>query len=1348
MRTRVCLSLVNLADPDFQRRGWMRGGLDASPKPEGGISSDGHPSIGLLAFLHCRPHLPCPPTISYPPASHDIIPFPFSPFSIMTSQSASSHEKRPPQRSSGINGSSSSSSQSRSSIAARRGGQSPLSRLPMPSIWRKQSQDTKDEAAASSSSLAPAHKISSPRMDGNKASFRTRTRSGISSFLSPRPTAEMLDPLLTQPLSDPDAIGAFTEALREDQGKQELPIAAQSTAGAAAQAWAKLGFFPSSKSPQPNAAESPSLLSPDGNAPASKPTVTVPSAEQRKIGKISAVSDFAPIRERTSRRPARGAQDTGRREGLIYSMLRWPLLLAIFLVIGLEFAAYVLTRQIVNVVEWLVAHRGRKGVLRRQMRNAKDFQTWKDTALELDDHMEHDAWKRQDSSGLYDWILVKKVSHSLKTFREQDDVQELMLVLTLCCTNNFAGTENFRLYSETYYGSKYLIEAYLAEVELGLDYMSKTDKIPLEQKRAFFRDVAKNLGKSGLALSGGGSFGYYHIGLVKALLDANLLPRIVSGTSAGGLIAALTCTRTDEELSRLLVPELADRITACEEPITIWAKRAWQTGARFDPIEWAEKASFFTLGSLTFEEAFKRTGKVLNVSVIPSEKNSPVKLLNHITAPRCVIWSALLASAAVPGLLPPVCLMQKTRKGEYVPWNWGHRFRDGSLRVDIPLQDLHSMFQVNYPIVSQVNPHVHLFFFAPKGMPGRPVAHRKGKGWRGGFLLSASEHVLKLHLSVNFKIIRDLDLLPAILGTDWSGVFLQRFGGAVTIWPKTRFLDWVRILSDPDRPELRRMIRVGQQATWPKLHMIENRIRLERAVARGRKACRRALRAEANAASGQNTPGGRGVAATSGMPRDQAQQDHTASDYSAGPTPGIGALSETDGEGGAQGDYFRNGLPSGDGSNTGTASRRAAAAASLRRRLGGFSGIMTPASEVATPGELPRPSRERSVGMDDEVDDEEADEDEEDEADDLDFELERLRDVDESYESAVGSPTDEDKTSTLRRRDFGAEQGLDVEADGDEKGGRAEPQSAAQAKAALTAAALSPSVMRFRKGPPPSRSSPYRAYHRSERRASSHSEPPEELSNAQRPRQRPQEDNDALGKASTSTESTAQANAPNPESSTASSSRQPEAKAEDDSSTLYQALNVAPSATKAEVRSSFLRLVRVHHPDKASPASSSAPGQDDASRRARIHSIYEAYATLSDDSKREEYDEALARDARLSSAQRAKAQRRNKGVGAGPEGVRISATLDLDSFEAVEIPPPPVSATVENSNGSGYAEVGAGRDGGPDGGTVIFTHPCRCGGEYLVTSEEMLDEGKEVVQCSGCSEVVKVLWREDGDAKG
>lgn len=72
-------------------------------------------------------------------------------------------------------------------------------------------------------------------------------------------------------------------------------------------------------------------------------------------------------------------------------------------------------------------------------------------------------------------------------------------------------------------------------------------------------------------------------------MDAGLLPRVITGTSAGGLIAALACTRTDDELKELLVPELANRITACEEPFKIWAKRAWKTGARFDSVLWARK---------------------------------------------------------------------------------------------------------------------------------------------------------------------------------------------------------------------------------------------------------------------------------------------------------------------------------------------------------------------------------------------------------------------------------------------------------------------------------------------------------------------------------------------------------------------------------------------------------------------------------------------------------------------------------------------------------------------------------------------------------------------------------------
>jgi hypothetical protein len=47
-------------------------------------------------------------------------------------------------------------------------------------------------------------------------------------------------------------------------------------------------------------------------------------------------------------------------------------------------------------------------------------------------------------------------------------------------------------------------------------------------------------------------------------------------------------------------------------------------------------------------------------------------------------------------------------------------------------------------------------------------------------VLSAAEQWLKLELTKNFKLIRDLELLPTLLGQDWSSVFLQRFEGSVT----------------------------------------------------------------------------------------------------------------------------------------------------------------------------------------------------------------------------------------------------------------------------------------------------------------------------------------------------------------------------------------------------------------------------------------------------------------------------------------------------------------------------------------------------------------------------------------
>ncbi|PHH83987.1 hypothetical protein CDD83_2680 [Cordyceps sp. RAO-2017] len=408
-------------------------------------------------------------------------------------------------------------------------------------------------------------------------------------------------------------------------------------------------------------------------------------------------------------------------------------------------------------------------------------------------------------------------------------------MIEACVKNNFVGVENSRLYSQTYYGTKNLVQNFIDEVEASIKFLIGTRQLDPETKRLLFKHVHANYGRTALCLSGGAGFAYYHLGVVRALLDANQLPDVITGTSGGALIAALVATRTNDELKQLLVPALSERINACREPATVWLPRWWRTGARFDSVEWAARCSWWTRGSLTFREAYERTGRILNVSCVPADPHSPTILCNYLTSPDCVIWSAVLASAAVPGIINPVVLMMKAWDGTLAPYSFGHKWKDGSLRTDIPIKALNTHFNVNFTIVSQVNPHINLFFFSSRGSVGHPVTHRKGRGWRGGYLMSAVENLLKLDMNKWLRFIRHAELLPRPLGQDWSQLWLQEFSGNVTIWPKSVPSDFWHILSDPDAPRLARMIHEGRQSAFPKLKFIANRLKVERLVEQGRR---------------------------------------------------------------------------------------------------------------------------------------------------------------------------------------------------------------------------------------------------------------------------------------------------------------------------------------------------------------------------------------------------------------------------------------------------------------------------------------------------------------------------------
>lgn len=567
---------------------------------------------------------------------------------------------------------------------------------------------------------------------------------------------------------------------------------------------------------------------------------------------LIALNDWRPIHQKVRRKGTKGRKGKSKfskdetREGFVYSILKWPLLLVVFGWIIALGAFYLATRLYIYGYERFVTWRGTRQRLRRNIRGQTDFERWKEAAQELDAHLGNEKWKAQDDYAYYDHNTVRKVKEQLRASRTRAQLEEqghedsareianLQSLVEACVKNNFVGVENPRLYSETYYGTKHLAQEFIDELQASLAYLVHCSQLTQSEKHALARHLHTNFGRTALCLSGGASFAYYHFGVAKALLDADLLPEVITGTSGGAIVAALLATRTDEELKSIIVPALAYRISACSEGFTTWFQRWYRTGARFDSLNWARDASWFSRGSMTFREAYERTGRILNVTCVPSDPHSPTILCNYLTAPNCVIWSAVLASAAVPGILNPVVLMNKSRSdGKLAPYSFGHKWKDGSLRTDIPLKALNTQFNVQFSIVSQVNPHINLFFFSSRGAIGRPVTHRKGRGWRGGYLGSAIETYLKLDLNKWLKVLKHLELLPRPLGQDWSAIWLQQFSGTITIWPKTHLRDFWYILSDPTPQRLAKMIRAGMQSAYPKLLFIQNRMKIERLIEEG-----------------------------------------------------------------------------------------------------------------------------------------------------------------------------------------------------------------------------------------------------------------------------------------------------------------------------------------------------------------------------------------------------------------------------------------------------------------------------------------------------------------------------------
>eukprot|EP00967_Tisochrysis_lutea_P069846 scaffold91979_cov31-Tisochrysis_lutea.AAC.5 len=130
---------------------------------------------------------------------------------------------------------------------------------------------------------------------------------------------------------------------------------------------------------------------------------------------------------------------------------------------------------------------------------------------------------------------------------------------------------------------------------------------------------------------------------------------------------------------------------------------------------------------MTFEEAFRRTGRVVNINISSSSRvrapgwspylkrpeSGPrgALLLNALTTPHVLVRSAVHASCCLPTVMKPTTLLAKDPDGNVVPFHGGggsadgvhgHQYMDGSFTADIPRDRLTELFHVTQTVVSQV----------------------------------------------------------------------------------------------------------------------------------------------------------------------------------------------------------------------------------------------------------------------------------------------------------------------------------------------------------------------------------------------------------------------------------------------------------------------------------------------------------------------------------------------------------------------------------------------------------------------------------------------------------------------
>jgi TAG lipase/steryl ester hydrolase/phospholipase A2/LPA acyltransferase len=455
--------------------------------------------------------------------------------------------------------------------------------------------------------------------------------------------------------------------------------------------------------------------------------------------------------------------------------------------------------------------------LDRALGNAGSYREWLEIAAEHDRLSGADDWRADDDC---EWIHARELRATiarLRRMRRHGETWTLLEAFQDSLFRHQGECAQPELYQVARAGTKRVIGEYLDEMEACFAYLLALDEPGVDNRYRLtqVKRIGRVYGRPALMLSGGALLGLFHFGVVKALFEQELLPRTVSGSSMGSIIAAWTCTHTDDELRSLFAdPSRINREALARLPLG-------RMRNELTVMDQAKLRRFLlsVLGNQTFAEALKHSRRILNTTVSPLRKHQVPRLLNYLSAPEALVNSAVLASCAVPVAFKPVQLMAR-RRGRIEPWMKNELWIDGSVHRDLPFDSLRQMLNINHFIVSQTNPHVvpMLSLYATRPGLAAALARAGGNIYQHGS--AELLDLLRKHIPGS-RLRSQLDKAHAIYNQNYAAIDMH-------IQMPFRPLLYPRMLTNPSLDEFQGYTRMGELATWPRISMIRDRTRLSR----------------------------------------------------------------------------------------------------------------------------------------------------------------------------------------------------------------------------------------------------------------------------------------------------------------------------------------------------------------------------------------------------------------------------------------------------------------------------------------------------------------------------------------